>query len=68
VEAVGHAVDPAETDLDVLTRRRTALIALRQRAFSDLVHEKLDADESFTILQDHINAELSTIEERIRRH
>jgi TRAP transporter TAXI family solute receptor len=67
VEAVGHAVDPAETDFDVLTRRRTALIALRQRAFSDLVHEKLDADESFTILQDHINAELSTIEEKIRR-
>jgi TRAP transporter TAXI family solute receptor len=68
VEAVGHAVDPAETDLEVLTRRRMALIELRQRAFSDLVHEKLDADESFTILQDHINSELTTIEAKIQQH
>lgn len=65
VEAVEHAVDAAETDLDVLRERRTALVQLRRRAFADLVAEKLDADESFTILQDHIAGELEMISARI---
>jgi len=65
VEAVEHAVDAGETNLEVLRERRRALANLRRRAFSDLVDEKLDADESFAILQDHINSELATIETKI---
>lgn len=65
VEAVEHAVDPAETDLVILRDRRSALVELRRRAFSDLIAEKLDANESFTILQDHISRELEMIAARI---
>lgn len=65
VEAVEHAVDPAETDLDILRERRAALVLLRRQAFADLVAEKLDADESFAILQDHIAGELEMIAARI---
>jgi TRAP transporter TAXI family solute receptor len=65
VEAVEHAVDPAETDLAVLRERRAALVQLRRRAFADLVAEKLDADDSFAILQDHIAGELEMIAARI---
>lgn len=66
LEAVGHAVDPAETDLGILRDRRRALIALRRTAFSDLVAEKLDANESFSILLEYINSELETIDRRVR--
>ena len=65
VEAVEHAVDPAESDLEVLRARRASLVHLRRKAFEDLVAEKLDADESFAILQDHISGELEMIAARI---
>ncbi len=67
LQAVGHAVDPSETDLDLLRDRRSSLIALRRTAFSDLVAEKLDANESFSILLEYINSELETIDRRVRR-
>ncbi len=66
MDAVDKAIEPGETDLDLLTERRRALIALRRTAFSDLVDEKLDANESFAILQEYINAELETIDRRVR--
>ena len=66
MEAVDHAISPGETDIDILTERRRALLALRRTAFTDLVNEKLEANESFAILQDYINAELETINRRVR--
>ncbi len=67
VEAVEHAVNPSETDIDTLRDRRRALVSLRRKAFSDLVDEKLDANESFAILQEYINAELETIDRRVQQ-
>jgi hypothetical protein len=65
VEAVQLSADVAEDSLDALISSRDALIRLRQKAFADLVAEKLEANESFTILQDHINSELETISRHI---
>jgi len=39
---------------------------LRRAAFKDLIDERLDANESFTILQDQIDSELRSIEALIR--
>ena len=39
---------------------------LRRSAFRDLIDERLDADESFTILRDQIEGELRAIEAAIR--
>jgi TRAP transporter TAXI family solute receptor len=62
VEAIRHFVDVRTASLESLVERRNQLVALRHRAFSDLVKERLNADESFTILQDQIESELRTIE------
>lgn len=66
MDAVDHAIEPGETDLAILNDRRRSLVALRRTAFTDLVNEKLDANESFSILQEYINAELETIDRRVR--
>ena len=51
--------------LDQLITQRDALDEVRHRAFSDLVSERLLADESFTIFQNHLRDEFSAIEARI---
>jgi TRAP-type uncharacterized transport system substrate-binding protein len=48
-----------------LAENRDALEKVRSRAFSDLVAERLRADESFTIFQDHVRSQLASIEARI---
>jgi hypothetical protein len=40
---------------------------IRRRAFDDLVAERLDADESFTIFQDYVRSEMGEVEGLIRR-
>jgi len=62
VEAVELTADLGHASVASLQQTHDALVRLRQKAFADLVSEKLDANESFTILQDHINSELATIE------
>jgi len=57
--------DLRNLSLEELIERRDTLDLVRQRAFSDLVSERLLADESFTIFQDHLRAELASIEARI---
>jgi TRAP transporter TAXI family solute receptor len=39
-----------------------ALVALRSRAFEELVEERLAADQSFTIFQDYVTTEMSKLE------
>ncbi len=62
VEATRHFIDVRNASPESLIERREALVALRHRAFVDLVNERLQADESFRILQDQIDSELRTIE------
>jgi len=57
--------DLRNLSLEELVERRDTLDLVRQRAFSDLVSERLLADESFTIFQDHLRSELASIEARI---
>jgi TRAP transporter TAXI family solute receptor len=66
VEATGHFDDVHTASTESLFQRRDALVELRRTAFRDLVDERLDANESFTILQDQIDSELRTIEALIR--
>ena len=65
VETVELTADLSGASIESLRKAHGALLRLRQKAFADLVAEKLDANESFTILQDHINSELATIESAI---
>jgi TRAP transporter TAXI family solute receptor len=62
VEATRHFIDVRTASAESLVERRDALVDLRHRAFKDLVNERLDANESFTILQDQIDSELRSIE------
>ena len=57
--------DFGNLSLEELIEHRDALDSVRQRAFSDLVSERLLADESFTIFQDHLRSELASIDARI---
>ena len=54
-------------DQETLVERHAALEALRREAFADLVAEKLQADEAFIILQNHLRNELGAIEARLDR-
>jgi TRAP transporter TAXI family solute receptor len=65
VEALSHLEDVQTASVESLVRRREGLTALRIQAFTDLVNERLDANESFTILQDSIDSGLNTIESLI---
>ena len=65
LEVEDLADDLRNLSLEELIERRDTLDRVRQRAFSDLVSEKLLADESFTIFQDHLRSELASIEARI---
>jgi len=58
--------DLASLSVGELNELRDALDQVRHRAFSDLVTEKLLADESFTIFQNHLRDEFAAIEARIK--
>lgn len=66
VEATRHFDDIQTASPESLAERHRALVMLRRSAFTDLIDERLDANESFTILQDQIDSELRTIEALIR--
>ena len=57
--------DLQEMSLDELVAHRRALRDLRRRAFAELVAERLEANESFTIFQDYLASERAAIEARI---
>ncbi|RLA50992.1 MAG: hypothetical protein DRR42_11565 [Gammaproteobacteria bacterium] len=50
---------------DTLLERQSALEELRREAFSDLIAERLLADEAFIILQNHLRDELANVEQLI---
>ena len=65
LEVDTQTTDLASLDLEQLIAHRDALDEVRHRAFSDLVNERLLADESFTIFQNHLRDEFAAIEARI---
>jgi TRAP transporter TAXI family solute receptor len=65
IEVDRLAADLGNLTLGELRTLRDQLEGLRQRAFSDLVQERLYADEAFTIFQNHLGQEFSAIEARI---
>jgi TRAP transporter TAXI family solute receptor len=48
-----------------LIEQRNAMVELRRTAFADLIAERLFADNSFIILQNHLRDELAAIDTRI---
>jgi TRAP transporter TAXI family solute receptor len=66
LEVEGQTGNLVSLSLDDLIEHRDALEQLRHRAFSDLVSERLLADESFTILQNHLRDELAAVKARIQ--
>jgi TRAP transporter TAXI family solute receptor len=67
IEVVKGAPNLAVASADELVARRERLVEVRERAFTDLVAERLEADESFVILQNHIDSELASIQRRLAR-
>jgi TRAP transporter TAXI family solute receptor len=65
IEVVKGAPNLATASADDLLARREQLVEVRERAFTDLVAERLEADESFVILQNHIDSELASIQRRL---
>jgi hypothetical protein len=61
-----QTADLRSLSFEELIEHRDALDDVRHRAFSDLVSERLLADESFTILQNHLRDEFAAIEARIQ--
>jgi TRAP transporter TAXI family solute receptor len=66
LEVEKQTADLGSMSLDQLIKQRDALDEVRHRAFSDLVTERLLADESFTIFQNHLRDEFTAIEARIK--
>jgi TRAP transporter TAXI family solute receptor len=60
-----QTADLGSLSLEKLIEHRDSLDDIRHRAFSDLVSERLLADESFTIFQNHLRDEFTGIEARI---
>ncbi len=65
IEIDRQTADLGTLTLEELVAHRDALDEVRHRAFSDLVSERLLADESFTIFQNHLRDEFAAIEARI---
>jgi hypothetical protein len=65
IEVAQQTADLATLSRDELIRRRDVLNQLRHRAFSDLVAEQLQANEAFSIFQNHLRDEFAAIEARI---
>jgi len=66
IEVEEQTADLGSLSLEELIRHRDALEAIRHRAFSDLVAERLLADQSFTIFQNHMRDEFAAIEAHIK--
>jgi hypothetical protein len=66
IEVAALAGDLQAMSLDELLEHRRGLEDVRYRAFADLVAERLPADESFTILQNHFRDEFAAVNARIR--
>lgn len=66
LEVAGLASDLGELTAEQLTEHRKALERIRHRAFADLVAERLPADESFSILQNHFRDEFAAVNARLR--
>jgi TRAP transporter TAXI family solute receptor len=66
LEVEEQTADLGSLSLERLIEHRDALDDIRHRAFSDLVSERLLADESFTIFQNHLRDEFTAIEARIQ--
>lgn len=66
IEVEQRTSDLGALSLEELVQHRDALDEVRHRAFSDLVSERLLADESFTIFQNHLRDEFVAIEARIK--
>ena len=49
-----------------LAELQRVLHEIRRQAFSDLMAERLQADESFTIFQDYLRTELADVEAKLR--
>lgn len=65
VEVEELATDIERLTLEELMRLREALRDLQRRAFAELVAERLEANESFTIFQDYVASERAAINARI---
>ena len=65
IEVERQTADLDGLSLEQLIEQRTALDDVRQRAFSDLVSERVQADQAFTIFQNHLRDEFAAIEARI---
>lgn len=65
VEVKALATDIQDLSLEELMVHRQTLRDLQRRAFAELVAERLEANESFTIFQDFLASERAVIEARI---
>jgi TRAP transporter TAXI family solute receptor len=65
LEVVRDAPDLSQAHREELLARRDRLVKVRERAFVDLVAERLEADESFSIFQNHVDGELASIQRRL---
>ncbi len=66
IEIEEQAADLGSLSLAELISHRDALYEIRHRALSDLVSERVLADQSFTIFQNHMRDEFAAIEARIK--
>jgi len=65
IEVVRDAPDLSRATREELLDRRDRLVDVRERAFTDLVSERLEANESFSIFQNHVDGELASIQRRL---
>lgn len=65
LQQVSDAVERAKTEAELADLQRV-LHEIRRQAFSDLMAERLQADESFTIFQDYLRTELADVEAKLR--
>lgn len=65
LQQVSDAVERADAETELIELQRV-LHEIRRQAFSDLMAERLQADESFTIFQDYLRTELSDVEAKLR--
>ncbi len=65
IEVEEQATDLGSLSLAELVSHRDALYEIRHRALSDLVSERVLADQSFTIFQNHLRDEFAAVEARI---
>ena len=65
LQTVSEVMDSATTEEELLGLLRN-LHEIRRGAFADLMTEKLEANESFTILQDYLRTELAEVEGALR--